>query len=82
VHPKANNNNNDNNNVTYIAQICQGRKCATACQCNIVSHSDRTHPLLPVMETTLMFVCLLCKRQLANTNVLISRYRLSANGRQ
>ena len=25
--------NNNNNNVTYIAQIRQGRKCATTCQC-------------------------------------------------
>jgi len=29
----CNNNNNNNNNVTYIAQIRQGRKCATTCQC-------------------------------------------------
>jgi len=25
--------NNNNNNVTYIAQIRLGRKCATTCQC-------------------------------------------------
>jgi len=28
-HAFNNNNNNNNNNVTYIAQIRQGRKCAT-----------------------------------------------------
>ena len=33
----SNNNNNndddDDDDVTYIAQIRQGRKCATTCQC-------------------------------------------------
>jgi len=33
VGDKLANNNNNNNNVTYIAQIHQGRKCATTCQC-------------------------------------------------
>jgi len=49
--------------------------------------SYKTYPLVPETEDTLMFVTfgnknknfyLLCKRQLAYTNVLIGQYRLSA----